>query len=81
MERLKVGDTVLVPHTENYPYEQLPDGAHFEHWGNAGNEYDGLRSVLVVVPDEYPTTDCESCHKGFVSPHPMCEDCVECLRG
>lgn len=52
MDKLAIGDRIQVPHTEDYPYERLPEGAHYEHQGNAGNTYSGLISIVEVVPDE-----------------------------
>ena len=52
MEKLEMWSIIAVPHTEDYPYEQLPEGACFEHRGNTGNTYTGLTSILEVVPEE-----------------------------
>ena len=52
MEKLEMWSIIAVPHTEDYPYEQLPEGACFEHLGNKGNEYSGLTSILEVVPED-----------------------------
>lgn len=52
MKKLDIGDQIEVNHGDNYPYDLLPDNAHFEHRGNIGNDYDGLTSILEVVEDE-----------------------------
>ena len=51
-KRLKIGQTIEVPHTENHPYELLPENARFIHMANIGNEYTGFISVLKVIEDK-----------------------------